>query len=68
MAFGTEHVTRNHDSEPTKSICAWAGIKKHGQAARDALTTEFAQLMDYKGAYEPIHAADLTKKQLTSAL
>ena len=32
-----------------------AGIKKHGQAARDALTAEFAQL-DYKGAYEPIHA------------
>ena len=46
---------------------AWAGIKKHGQAARDALSAEFAQL-DYKGAYEPIHAADLTETQQTSAL
>ena len=44
-----------------------AGIKKHGQAARDALTAEFAQL-DYKGAYELIHAADLTETQRTSAL
>ena len=34
-------------------MSARAGIKKHGQAARDALMAEFAQL-DYKGAYEPI--------------
>ena len=44
-----------------------AGIKKHGQPARDALTTEFAQL-DYKGAYEPIQATDLTETQQTKAL
>ena len=44
-----------------------AGIKKHGQAARDALTAEFAQL-DYKGAYEPIHATSLTETQQNSAL
>ena len=44
-----------------------AGIKKHGQAARDALTAEFAQL-DYKGAYEPIQAVDLTKTQQNNAL
>ena len=44
-----------------------AGIKKHGQAARDALTAEFAQL-DYKGAYEPIHATSLTETQRNSAL
>ena len=48
-------------------MSAWAGIKKHGQAARDVLTAEFTQL-DYKGAYEPIHAADLTETQQTSAL
>ena len=44
-----------------------AGIKKHGQAARDALTAEFAQL-DYKGVYEPIHAKDLTETKQNSAL
>ena len=48
-------------------MSAWAGIKKHGQAACDVLTAEFTQL-DYKGAYEPIHAADLTETQQTSAL
>ena len=50
-----------------KQMFAQAGIEKHGQVARDALTAEFAQL-DYKGAYEPIHAADLTETQQTSAL
>ena len=44
-----------------------AGIKKHGQAACDALIAEFAQL-DYKGAYEPIHAMNLTETQQNSAL
>ena len=48
-------------------MTAWASIKKHGQAARDALTAEFAQL-DYKGAYEPVYATDLTKTQQNSAL
>ena len=48
-------------------MSARAGIKKHGQAARDALTAEFAQL-DYKGAYEPIQAVDLTKTQQKKAL
>ena len=48
-------------------MSAWAGIKKHGQAAHDAITAEFAQL-DYKGAYELIHATDLTETQQTSAL
>ena len=48
-------------------MSAWAGIKKHGQVARDALTAEFAQ-QDYKGTYEPIRADDLTKTQQSSAL
>ena len=48
-------------------MSARAGIKKHGQVARDALTAEFAQL-DYKGAYEPIQAVDLTKTQQKKAL
>ena len=48
-------------------MTAQAGIKKHGQAAWDALTAEFAQL-DYKGAYEPIHATSLTETQQNSAL
>ena len=48
-------------------MSARAGIKKHGQAARDALMAEFAQL-NYKGAYEPIQAVDLTKTQQNNAL
>ena len=48
-------------------MTARAGIKKHGQAARDALTAEFAQL-DYKGAYEPVHTRDLTEPQQKGAL
>ena len=48
-------------------MTARAGIKKHGQAARDALTAEFVQL-DYKVAYEPIHAKDLTETQQNCAL
>ena len=48
-------------------MTARAGIKKHGQAARDALTAEFAQL-DYKGAYEPIHSTSLAETQQNSAL
>ena len=48
-------------------MTARAGIKKHGQAARDALTADFAQL-DFKGAYEPIHAMILTETQQNSAL
>ena len=44
-----------------------AGIKKHGQAAQDALTAEFAQL-DYKGAYEPVRTTDLTESQRRGAL
>ena len=48
-------------------MTARAGIKKHGQAARDALTAEFAQL-DYKGAYEPVHTTDLTESQRRGAL
>ena len=43
-------------------MSARAGIKKHGQSARDALTAEFAQL-EYKGVYEPIRATDLTETQ-----
>ena len=48
-------------------MTARAGIKKHRHAARDALTAEFAQL-DYKGAYEPVHATDLTEPQRRGAL
>ena len=48
-------------------MSAQAGIKCHGQSARDTLTTEFAQL-DYKGAYDPIRATNLTATQRTKAL
>ena len=48
-------------------MTARAGIKKHRQAARDALTAEFAQL-DYKGAYEPVQTTDLTESQRRGAL
>ena len=75
-------VTNTHVSHTTRKLAtiaqdvfsfiftqmtAQAGIKKHGQAVCDALTAEFAQL-DYKGAYEPIHATSLTKTQQNSAL
>ena len=60
-------ITQNMFGFVFTQMTAQAGIKKHGQAARDALTAEFAQL-DYKGAYEPIHAKDLTKTQQNSAL
>ena len=71
------HVPHNaeHTMTPAQQVFGFvltqmsvrAGIKKHGQAARDALTAEFAQL-DYKGAYEPIQATDLTKTQQNNAL
>ena len=48
-------------------MSARAGIKKHGQPACNALTTEFAQL-DCKGAYDPIQATDLTDTQRAKAL
>ena len=48
-------------------MSARAGIKKHGQSARDVLTAEFAQL-DYKGTYELVRATDLTEAQQTKAL
>ena len=69
----------SHASEATTTVAqrmfsfiftqmsARAGIKKHRQSARDALTAEFTQL-DNKGAYKPIHAADLTEAQQTSTL
>ena len=69
----------SHASEATTTVAqrmfsfiftqmsARAGIKKHRQSARDALTAEFTQL-DYKGAYKPIHSADLTEAQQTSTL
>ena len=76
------NVTNAHVPQPTRRLAtvdqnvfdfvltqmtARAGIKKHGQAARDALTAEFAQL-DHKGAYEPRHATSLTETQRNSAL
>ena len=79
QVYSVTNTHASHTSEATTTVVqrmfsfvftqmsAWAGIKKHGQSARDALTAEFAQL-DYKGAYEPIHAADLTEAQQTSAL
>ena len=60
-------ITQNMFGFVFTQMTVRAGIKKHGQAAHDALTAEFAQL-DYKRAYEPIHAKDLTKTQQNSAL
>ena len=60
-------ITQNMFGFVFTQMTARPGIKKHGQASRDVLTAEFAQL-DYKGAYKPIHAKDLTETQQNSAL
>ena len=60
-------ITQNVFGFVFTQMTACAGIKKHGQAAWDALTAEFAQL-DYKGAYEPVHATDLSETQQKGAL
>jgi hypothetical protein len=48
-------------------MSATVGIRKHGQAAVDALFKEFAQLDD-KEVFEPVHARSLTKSQKAAAL
>jgi hypothetical protein len=48
-------------------ITATAGIKKHGQAAVDALLQEFCQL-DSKNVFEPLDASTLTASQKREAL
>jgi hypothetical protein len=48
-------------------MSASVGIRKHGQAAVDALFKEFAQL-DNKEVFEPVQAHSLTKPQKASAL
>ena len=79
QVYSVTNVHAAHTAEPTTPVAqrlfgfvftqmsARAGIKKHGQSARDALTAEFAQL-DYKGAYEPVRATDLAEAQQTKAL
>ena len=79
QVYSVTNVHAAHTSEVTTPMAqrlfgfvftqmlARAGIKKHGQSARDMLTAEFAQL-DYKGAYEPVRATDLTGAQQTKAL
>jgi Reverse transcriptase (RNA-dependent DNA polymerase)/Zinc knuckle len=48
-------------------MSASVGIRKHGQAAVDALFKEFAQLDD-KEVFEPVQAHSITKSQKASAL
>jgi hypothetical protein len=48
-------------------MTATAGIKKHGQAAVDALLQEFCQL-DSKNVFEPLDASTLTASQKLEAL
>jgi len=48
-------------------MAATAGIKKHGQAAVDALLQEFCQL-DSKNVFEPLDASTLTASQKREAL
>jgi hypothetical protein len=48
-------------------MTATAGIKKHGQAAVDALLQEFRQL-DSKNVFEPLDASTLTAKKRREAL
>jgi hypothetical protein len=48
-------------------MTATAGIKKHGQAAVDALLQEFCQL-DSKNVFEPLDASTLTASQKREAL
>jgi hypothetical protein len=48
-------------------MTATAGIKKHGQAAVEALLQEFCQL-DNKNVFEPLHANELTTDQKQAAL
>ena len=74
QVYSVTNVHATHTSEVTTPVAQWlfsfvftqmqarAGIKKHGQSARDMLTAEFAQL-DYKGAYESVRATDLTRAQ-----
>ena len=48
-------------------MSARAGLRKHGQAAKEALMDEFAQLEDLS-VYEPVDATTLTKAQRTATL
>ena len=48
-------------------MTATAGIKKHGQAAVDALLQEFSQL-DSKTVFEPLDAFTLTASQKRESL
>jgi hypothetical protein len=48
-------------------MTATAGIKKHGQAAVDALLQEFCQL-DSKSVFEPLDASTLTASQKRESL
>jgi hypothetical protein len=65
----------SHSTEAKKAIfgytmnqmMATAGIKKHGQAAVDAIFKEFAQLDD-KDVFEPVDATTLNRAQKRAAL
>ena len=48
-------------------MTAKAGIRKHSQAAIDALMKEFAQLHNQE-TFDPVHAHSLTKEQREAAL
>ena len=48
-------------------MSARAALRKHGQAAKDALMEEFAQLEDLS-VYEPVYAHTLTRAQRKAAL
>ena len=68
MASGSGSEVQNHIlGFIVTQMTAKAGIKKHGQAAIDALHQEFLQLHDL-GVFEGQHAKDLAKEQRRSAL
>ena len=61
------HVHRYVTHFMMTQMTAKAGIRKHGQAAINALMKEFAQLHNQE-TFDPVHAHELTKQQREAAL
>ena len=61
------HVHRYITHYMMTQMSARAGIRKHGQAAINALMKEFAQLHN-QNTFDPVHAHMLTKEQKDAAL
>ena len=61
------HVHRYVTHYMMTQMSAKAGIRKHGQAAINALMKEFAQLHN-QNTFDPVHAHKLTEQQKQAAL